>query len=313
MALTNLNKDAVFGKPFADFDPATTFDGNDGVLIYQAGTLRRGTITQFQDGFLTENELNSHLTATNPHNVTAAQVGALTSQQTTAAINASAATTAAAATAGLAAHLAAVNPHNITSDTVGRSISQWNANKIRGVTVDVPVNSWAAGDMIVHNGTNFVVESAFARFNKTYPIGSIYLNATNAQNPTIILGFGTWARLGQGRVLVGFDPADTDFNAAGKSGGAKTVTLTNEQMRHKHRTSAGSDEGTFYGEGGANGAPFGNEIRYGPRLRVGGNALETLSGRYSFTDINAALDAGTADPHPNMQPYITVFIWSRTA
>ena len=34
-----------------------------------------------------------------------------------------------------------------------------------------------------------------------YPVGSVYINASNGTNPATLLGFGTWERFGEGRVL----------------------------------------------------------------------------------------------------------------
>lgn len=68
-----------------------------------------------------------------------------------------------------------------------------------------------------------------------YPVGSIYMS-TVATNPGVGMG-GTWVAWGSGRVPVGFDAADTDFNASEKTGGAKTHTLTAAQSglpSHNH-------------------------------------------------------------------------------
>ena len=74
-------------------------------------------------------------------------------------------------------------------------------------------------------------------FNKMqediFPIGSTYITQTNT-NPNTILGFGTWERL-KGKVVVGLDEDDTDFNEIGKEGGEKTHTLTVDEMPvHEH-------------------------------------------------------------------------------
>lgn len=58
-----------------------------------------------------------------------------------------------------------------------------------------------------------------------YPVGSIY-SSTLSTNPGTLLGRGTWATFGAGRVLVGRDANDTDFDTAEETGGAKTVTST---------------------------------------------------------------------------------------
>ena len=52
-----------------------------------------------------------------------------------------------------------------------------------------------------------------------FPIGSTYITQSNT-NPNSILRFGTWERV-RGRVLVGLDENDSNFNTIGKTGGAK--------------------------------------------------------------------------------------------
>jgi hypothetical protein len=58
-----------------------------------------------------------------------------------------------------------------------------------------------------------------------YPVGSLYVS-TLSTNPGTLLGRGTWAAHGAGRVLVGHDSGDADFDAEGKTGGAKTKAIS---------------------------------------------------------------------------------------
>lgn len=55
-----------------------------------------------------------------------------------------------------------------------------------------------------------------------YPVGSLY-TSTLSTNPGTLLGRGTWSAFGAGRVMVGRDGSDTDFDTAEETGGAKTV------------------------------------------------------------------------------------------
>ncbi len=55
-----------------------------------------------------------------------------------------------------------------------------------------------------------------------WPIGSVFMNVLST-NPNTLLGFGTWAAFGAGRVLIGVDAGDPDFDTAEEAGGAKTV------------------------------------------------------------------------------------------
>jgi len=125
----------------------------------------------------------------------------------------------------------------------------------------------------------------------SYPIGSIYINATNSANPNTLLGFGTWTAFGAGRVLVGIDSSDSDFDTAEETGGAKTHTLTIDEMpSHTHDVT-------------------------GHQTDVNGSSVirlaETQSGEYVVED--AANATGGGEAHNNLQPYITVYMWKRTA
>lgn len=64
-----------------------------------------------------------------------------------------------------------------------------------------------------------------------FPVGSTYITQT-AINPANeeILGFGTWERL-KGKVVVGLDENDADFNQINKTGGSKYI------QEHYHKDS----------------------------------------------------------------------------
>lgn len=126
--------------------------------------------------------------------------------------------------------------------------------------------------------------------SKVYPVGSIYINASVSTNPSTLLGFGTWTAFGSGRVLVGVDTSQTEFDTLGETGGAKTHTLTiNEMPSHFHGTTFTQTTG-----GIAIGSSVGkNKNDSG----VGDNTTSTGSGQ----------------AHNNLQPYITVYMWRRTA
>lgn len=67
-----------------------------------------------------------------------------------------------------------------------------------------------------------------------WPVGSIFLSAVST-DPATMLGGGTWVAIGTGRTMVGFNGADTDFDTALETGGAKTHTLTEANLgSHDH-------------------------------------------------------------------------------
>lgn len=84
-----------------------------------------------------------------------------------------------------------------------------------------------------------------------YPVGAIMPTTSNV-NPGTYLTGTTWESFGAGKTLVGVDTADTDFNSAAKTGGAKTVSgqhnhstmshtlTTNEIPNHRHNVESHS-------------------------------------------------------------------------
>ena len=64
-----------------------------------------------------------------------------------------------------------------------------------------------------------------------------------------LLGFGTWSSFGEGRVLIGIDSSDSDFDSAEETGGSKTHTLTEAQLPSHRHTVGSNDSGTGTGGG----------------------------------------------------------------
>src|SRR3990167_3473909 len=66
--------------------------------------------------------------------------------------------------------------------------------------------------------------TAISVMQTIYPVGALYIS-TLSTNPNTLLGFGTWAAFGAGKVLVSLDSADADFDTVEETGGAKTTTI----------------------------------------------------------------------------------------
>lgn len=58
--------------------------------------------------------------------------------------------------------------------------------------------------------------------SEAFPVGSVFLSVVST-DPATLLGYGTWSAIGAGRVLIGRDAGDTDFDTLEETGGAKTV------------------------------------------------------------------------------------------
>jgi len=132
-----------------------------------------------------------------------------------------------------------------------------------------------------------------------YPIGAIYMSVNNV-NPSTLFG-GTWVAWGTGRVPVGVDTAQAEFNTVERAGGAKTHTLSIGQMpRHGHRLTRPPwySADTKHGSAGS----IFHQQSTTTQFAVDGDGrapnLETT---------------GSGEAHNNLQPYITCFMWKRTA
>lgn len=138
-----------------------------------------------------------------------------------------------------------------------------------------------------------------------FPVGSYYINETDSTNPGTLLGFGTWTAAAVGRVPVGKASSGT-FQTAGATGGAETHTLTTSEMpSHNH------DMGTI------------NRLANVGDVQNGAGNLDDWPGSGGpISATNAVVgnswtgsmgNTGGGGAHNNLQPYIVVYIWKRTA
>lgn len=187
-----------------------------------------------------------------------------------------------------------------------------------------------------------------AALQALHPVGSVYINATNNTNPATLLGFGTWTAFGAGRVPVGFNAGDSRFDTAEETGGSydavvvshnHTGTTDSENQNHTHGFS-GSTSGvgdhqhvgdwpndctTARYQFGTSGAAASSQF-CDTNGNVGFSALTSGAGAHSHSfsgstggisnnhqhgfTTNASGSSGTS---ANIQPYITVYMWKRTA
>ena len=156
--------------------------------------------------------------------------------------------------------------------------------------------------------TAFVEAAKTALFSAIYPVGSIYTNATNSTNPGTLLGFGTWTAFGAGRVMVGFNASDTLFDTAEETGGSKdAIVVTHTHTATSTVTDPGHTHGIHNDNNNNNGLiPNGGDGSNSSTTTVDSN----VTGISVATTISSTGSSGT---NANLPPYITVYMWKRTA
>src|SRR3990167_1441699 len=181
-----------------------------------------------------------------------------------------------------------------------------------------------------------------------WPVGSEFLSLVST-NPATVLGFGTWSAIGAGRVLVGQDTGDTDFDVLEETGGAKTVTLataeipahTHTQDAHNHtqdshnhtqdahtHTQDAHLHQTLRERSATTGAAttlIARTSDTSSTVDTGVNTENATATNQNATATNQAATAtnqaatatnqntGGGGAHANVQPYVVVYLWKRTA
>ena len=143
-------------------------------------------------------------------------------------------------------------------------------------------------------GTNTtqVATTAFVQAQYAYPVGAIFTTTTAYANSAAVvaaIGGTTWTAFGAGKVLVGVDASDTDFDTVEETGGAKTHTLTTSEIpAHTHT--------------------YDKQVTSTDAISIH-DIVRTTGGNTGATTGST----GGGGAHNNLQPYITVYMWKRTA
>jgi hypothetical protein len=173
-----------------------------------------------------------------------------------------------------------------------------------------------------------------------WPIGCIFIH-TSSTDPNTLLGFGTWVRFGEGRVLVSQNAADADFDTAEETGGSKTHTQviaempvhTHVQDSHNHtQNSHNHTQDAHNHTQDAHNHTFSKGTGAGTANALRGGGTDPDQSTHPTTATNQAATAtnqattatnqattatnqntGGGEAMPIMNPYIVVFMWKRTA
>jgi len=192
--------------------------------------------------------------------------------------------------------------------TVGGNLSVTGTSTLTG-NVTAPTQSFSDNSTKV--ATTAFVQTALALL---YPIGSIY-SSTVSTNPNTLFGFGTWVAYAAGRVLIGNGGG---FTAAATGGSADAIVVSHTHTGTTVSTSltgtvaniaesfaaSGTASGVFTkGSGTSSGTPTSTDTSYS------GSFSMDASHTHTFTTGST----GSSGTNANLQPYVVVYMWNRTA
>lgn len=171
-----------------------------------------------------------------------------------------------------------------TNETLETLISKYVTSE--DIAQSVASFGTVTGGMIDDNtiSTAKIIKSSF--IDMFYPVGSYYETSDTSFNPNTAWG-GTWVEDSAGRVTVSQNSGT--FATVGNTGGAETHTLTVNEMPSHNHTSKGW-----------------------AAVSDGSGSYITLGGAGASTDYSTNY-RGSGQAHNNLQPYIVVKRWHRTA
>jgi len=152
-------------------------------------------------------------------------------------------------------------------------------------------------DQYVDGSIDKVHIAAGALTDLVYPVGSIFTTVTNYGSSSAVvtaIGGTTWTAFGSGRVLVGQKSSDSDFNTVEEEGGFKGITLNITEMpSHTHGVTTDSTDEAGYIDSA--------------------NRWSKSNGSVSTNRTVTSDSTGGGQAHNNLQPYVVVYMWKRTA
>ena len=166
-----------------------------------------------------------------------------------------------------------------------------------------------------------------AALQAIYPVGTVYTNAANTANPSTLFGFGTWVEIGAGRVLVGQNTGDAIFDELGETGGSKDAIVvshthvgsTASAGAHTHGVNDPGHSHGYYRSYENSGSRFtdhsGQDTYEGWNWEGTGSSGTGISIQSGGAHTHSVTvdSTGSSGSNANLQPYIVVKMWQRTA
>lgn len=155
------------------------------------------------------------------------------------------------------------------------------------------------GTPLAENNFIAVYDTVGSLIDMFYPVGSYYETSNTAFNPNIAWG-GTWVEDSVGKVTVAQDTNDADFDTIGETGGEKAHQLINDELPKLHGEAQVKVYDAYQTSGIVSGKSWSG-------TKVG------ATNNNSQTPFGFQIDFGQDAPHNNVQPYVVVKRWHRTA
>ena len=169
----------------------------------------------------------------------------------------------------------------------------------------------ASGTSTTQVATTAFVDTATSA--AAYPVGAIFTTVTAyADSAAVVTAIGgtTWVAFAAGKMLIGLDSSDTDFDTAEETGGAKTHTLTASEIpdhNHVYKYVNGQGSGS-----GVNFAGSSTALSFNYKKTDTDSITNTTNHSRDETSITSGTYPGGGS-HSIMNPYIAVYMWKRTA
>lgn len=215
----------------------------------------------------------------------------------------------------------------ISSDNSAITMDETGNITIHSLTSDtnVDTNTLTVGSITSKNNNfsldangNLSVNSITTQYGgidliAMYPVGSIYMSVNNV-NPSTYFG-GTWESWGVGKTIVGVDTNQTEFNTVEKTGGEKTHTLSVDEIpAHSHGMNAsGNHTHTYTGYIQCAVTSSANYTAIAHKRYESDGTSTPASMNSTGAHTHTINNTGSSLQHNNLQPYITCYMWKRTA
>lgn len=170
--------------------------------------------------------------------------------------------------------------------------------------------------------------------SQAFPVGAVFI-AIVSTNPATLLGYGTWSAIAAGKMLIGLDSGDTDFDTVEETGGAKTKIITqanlpnistgagtshnHTQNAHTHIQDTHSHVLTELRDATTGGASTNITLTLDATSTLGTKVTgSTTATNQNATAVNQAEAAhthslgGSGTSLDVVNPYFVVYIWKRT-